>query len=269
MTAPLRATQRISTGRYFKRHKGRRVAVVHAAINRAIDLADDCACVTRNGRRVIGSKDNERLAKPRCAGRRWRYTASFGNKTLTHCRNTEESRYTHSVPRLCSYAGSNRDGSGLPGETGCSLKFITRRCSTLCNAFIRGVCWNFKWNSKNGKHRGTCGRTRGWRKMRCSCSIFEANDFTLGLQLHALLPVFSSNPTEFIFSLPFSLLPSSSSSFSFFFFSFTSYGFSFARRCYLLCSRAICLLYEASTVSRFSDSIRKCRNAPDLPLKIR
>ena len=42
--------------------------MVHAAINRAIDRADDCPCVTRNGRRVIGSKDNERLAEPRCAG---------------------------------------------------------------------------------------------------------------------------------------------------------------------------------------------------------
>lgn len=46
------------------------------------------------------------------------------------------------VPRLCNYAVSNRDGSGLPGETGCSLKSITRRCSTLCNVAVPRVCRN-------------------------------------------------------------------------------------------------------------------------------
>lgn len=47
---------------------------------------------------------------------------------IKHCRNAEESRV---MPRVCNYDGSNRDGSGLPGVTGCSLKSITRRCFNI------------------------------------------------------------------------------------------------------------------------------------------
>lgn len=49
-------------------------------------------------------------------------------------------RYAN-VPRVCNYDGSNRDGSGLPGVTGCSLKSITPRCFNIvrCRRVLR-VC---------------------------------------------------------------------------------------------------------------------------------